>query len=537
MAFMYKFVERDDALDKAMGGDSFFALAQANNNVFAKILKIFLAYKEEYSKHTVVEEGVHYVSMLELFNNLLGNGDVALNDENIAAELFTGTSAATARTITGEMSAGTFLTRLNSAIDATAESFRVNLEALRNSFKETYRHKDIIALLSKTQVVTKPGLVKSRVFETAYILDRILDKKRFLATSLLLGIMHVARFQTHKDKDTLRPFYNQGSALFTLLTFSFTPAFSVEERSAWEKQALTFLKKALRDSTFSKEELYEGLLAKGMGEAWADQLATQLASKGAEGVRAEIATWEKRIAGYDKRLQSLKSDQIQYGWKMFGSCLGIDNELLPTTYAEASQMWGEFTDPGYRRVVSAGSPSPKGRLDILDTFDKALSTDSAWDKADFGSFGLTLKGSWIPTLPYVGPVARLVGWYTSSNHAGLTCSGCRTVHGSRVSLVRLWHRCSACKKVYCAHCASGMTIYAELGVGTVGAVSAMGAAGVVTAAGGWWMALGSIVATTAYSATVGWLAGTVTTRVTTGAVSYFKPRKCKSCGIPTEALA
>ncbi|RYZ46127.1 MAG: hypothetical protein EOO72_02710 [Myxococcaceae bacterium] len=515
MAFMYKFVRRDEALDEAMGGDSLFALAKANDDVFKKIMKIFRDYQREKAKHTIIEGGVTYFSMLELFNNLLGDSNAALNDDRIAAELFTG-DAVNARAITGAMSANAFVTQLNTAIDATAASFRQNLAALRDSFKETYRHKDIIALLRDTKVVTQPGLVKSRVFETAYILDRILDKKRFLATSLLLGIMHVERFKLNKDEDTARPFYNQGSALFTLLTFSYTPALSVERRSTWEQGVLSYFQRALRDSITSKEALFDGLIDEGLNEDWANELATEIAKKGTAGVQEQITTWGKRIAGYEKSLEALKLDAVQYGWKMFGSCLGIDNGLLPTTYAEATEMWGQFTANTYTRVVSANSASPMGRQAILATFDQALKAESVWQKADFASFGLTLNASALTAMSYVGPVARILGWYTSSNHAGLTCGGCRTVHGSRVSLVRLWHRCSSCKSVYCAHCASGMALYAAMAVGVVSAV------------GGWWMGMGSMV----YSATVGWLTGSTTTRTT----SYFMARKCKACGTQTEAI-
>ncbi|RKH20627.1 hypothetical protein D7X74_03330 [Corallococcus sp. CA047B] len=512
---MYKFVKRDEALDETMGGDSLYALTQANNEVYAKIMAIYRAYVNEKDKHTIAEAGVSYFSMLELFNNLLGDSDAALNDDRIAAELFK-RNAEKARAITGKTNAPAFITHLDSTIEATAASFRETLAALRNSFKLTYRHTDIVSLLKTTKVVTKPGLVKSRVFETAYILDRILDKKRFLATSLLLGIMHVERFQTHKDTDTKRPYYNQGSALFTLLTFSYTPALSVEQNKAWSEKVLSIFEETPQDDTFSKEELIGQLRRLHMGLKWATELATEVEKKGAAGVQAQIANWKKKIAGHEKSLQALKSDRVQYGWKMFGSCLGIYNELLPTTYVEAAEMWGQFNAPGYKRVVSDDSPSPMGREGMLDTFDKALGAESFWEKTDFASFGLTLSASALTEMSYVGPVARILGWYTSSNHAGLSCSDCKTVHGSRVSLVRLWHRCSKCQKVYCAHCASGLALYAVMALGVVGTV------------GGWWMGMGTAL----YSATVGWATGSTATHTT----SRFMARKCKSCGTQTAAL-
>jgi hypothetical protein len=516
MSFMYKRVARDTALDAPMGDVSLYALAKANDDVYAKIMKVFRDYQKEKAKHTVTEGGVKYFSMLELFNNLLGNSDTALNDDRIAKELFDGDTASM-QTITGQNNAFAFGIALNAAIDATAASFRQNLAALRDSFKLTYRHRDIVSLLDETAVVTQPGLVKSRVFETAYILDRILDRKRFLATSLLLGIMHVERFKVYKDDSTQRPFYNQGSALFTLLTFSYTPAMGVENRSEWEKQVVVVLKALHRDAVTSQDAIAEALEETGMAESWAALIATEVVKKdAAAGLKAQVTTWEKRINDYDQSLIALKSDAVQYGWKLFGSCLGIDNAVLATTYDDAAALWTQFTSPGYARVIAPDATGPVGRAAMLETFDKALGAESIWEKADFASFGLTLKASAITALSYVGPVARIVGWYTSSNHAGLTCSGCKTVHGSRVSLVRLWHRCGKCEKVYCAHCASGMALYGAM---------ALGVAGVV---GGWWAGLGTLL----YSSTVGWIAGSSVTQAT----SRFMARKCKHCNAQTEAI-
>jgi hypothetical protein len=202
-----------------------------SDGIYRKVLKHFTDYRLDFEKHTVKEGTTRFVSMLALFNDLLDDRDKDLNDDRIAAELFNDHTD-DSRTITGHQSALAFLPRLDTAIVAAAASFRENLAALRGSFKLTYRHADIVALLGTTKVVTRPSLVKSRVFETAYIIDRILDKKRFLATALLLGIMRVERFKTYMDESDTRPLYNQGSALFTLLTFSYTPTLEVEQRSA-----------------------------------------------------------------------------------------------------------------------------------------------------------------------------------------------------------------------------------------------------------------------------------------------------------------
>jgi hypothetical protein len=86
-----------------------------------------------------------------------------------------------------------------------------------------------------------------------------------------------------------------------------------------------------------------------------------------------------------------------------------------------------------------------------------------------------------------------------------------------VSLVRLWHRCPECLKVYCPQCASGMKLYAAIAVGVASG-----------AAGGWWWSAASKI----YAAAFGGLVGGGTGG---GIVSKFLARTC--CGQETEPLA
>ena len=109
-----------------------------------------------------------------------------------------------------------------------------------------------------------------------------------------------------------------------------------------------------------------------------------------------------------------------------------------------------------------------------------------------------------------------MGWYTSSNHAGYTCSVCKTVHGSRVSLVRLWHRCPTCLRVYCPQCASGLRLYAAIAVGLA-----------TGAAGGWWWSAASKIYATAFGGLVGGGSGNV--------ASKFLSRTC--CDGETKPLS
>jgi len=505
MTFSYKGTDRDAALDLPMGGTSLYALAKTNDAVYAKLVAHFRAYKEDFDKHSVAEGTVRFVSMLELFNNVIGDRDRDLDDDSIIDELFANPIAATSQTITGCNSAGAFKTALGPAILATAAAFRQTLAELRQSFALTYRHKDIVSLLGTTKVVTKPGLVKSRVFETAYILDHILDKKRFLATSLMLGIMHVARFQAYKDGE--RPYYNQGSALFTLLTFSYTPALGFAAVLDRQKRLTDAFTAVQQSGVTSTDDLIVEIRRQGIAKEWAEEIA----ARGVAGVAAEVAKYTQGRAATAKIVSALEGDDVQFGWKIVGSCLGIDNSLLPITYADAATLWRQFVQPGYQRVVAEDDTLVPGRTAMLDTFEDALATKKLWDKADFASFGITLKASALTEIAYVGPIARIVGWYTSSNHAGYTCSTCKTVHGSRVSLVRLWHRCPTCEKVYCPQCATGMALYAGMILGALA---------------GWWSTAGSLL----YAGTIGWLLGSTTGHAT----SQFAARKC--CGTSTEAL-
>ena len=510
MTFFYNGADRTDALDAPMGGKSFYALARRSDGIYRKVLEHFTDYRRDFEKHTVKEGTTRFVSMLALFNGLLGDSDKDLNDDRIAAELFSDHTD-DSRTITGCQNAPAFLPRLDKAILAAAASYRENLAALRGSFKLTYRHADIVALLGTTQVVTKPSLVKSRVFETAYILDHILDKKRFLATALLLGIMHVERFQTYKDESAKRPLYNQGSALFTLLTFSYTPALEVEERSASAEDFQGRFEAVPVSDDTGNDALLRELRRKRIDDEWAQGIA----AKGAAGLRAEIARMKKIQTDNAKTLELLKASDVQYGWRIFGSCLGIDEVLLPTTYDKAAELWRKFLNPSYPRVLK-DDDTLGGRDDMLAVFDDALKMKTTSDKVDFASFGLTLKASAYTESGFFSPVARLVGWYTSSDHAGHTCSVCKTVHGSRVSLVRLWHRCPTCLRVYCPQCASGLKLYAAIAVGVA-----------TGAVGGWWWSAASKIYATAFGGLVGGGSGNV--------ASKFLSRAC--CGGETEPLS
>lgn len=397
MKFYFRDHEWSKQLDEAVGtpGETLYA-ALLDRPVFAKMTKICDPYLGiEFNRHVVKEGNAKFLSVLELFNRVLASNDKDLDDERIAKDLYE-SSPLLAAGILGCENHSTFILKLNRCLKAAGQSFVTNLTSLQDSFKKTYRHKDIAELLERTEVVTQPNLVKSRLFETAYIIDKILDQKRFIATTLLLAHMHVQRFGTRKDEETnSRPLYNQGSVLFTLLTFSYTPAAGIENPTT-------------------------------TGRA---------------------------------RFEAASSNDVYYLWKVFGSILGIREQLLPNNHDQGDALWYAFVGSSYSRTTSREHETVKR---LVEPFERAVGDKSIWKILDMVSFAATVRFGRVFEESRLHRAVRAVGWSTSSDHAGMTCSTCGTAHGMRVSVVRVWHHCEVCKKVYCPSCAP------IPGVGSVG---------------------------------------------------------------------
>lgn len=111
---------------------------------------------------------------------------------------------------------------------AAADAYEANLEgALERSFAGTYVNADVADLLVQTKVTLDKELVVKRIFETAAVMDRLLRYGHFIADTVALTEMHLQRFKVykrrdagHEDRPNGAPFYNVGSVLYTLLTFS-----------------------------------------------------------------------------------------------------------------------------------------------------------------------------------------------------------------------------------------------------------------------------------------------------------------------------
>jgi hypothetical protein len=191
--------------------------------------------------YVVVNSGVKFMSVLAMFDEILYNLDEDLFDELDDDAIMDGLYAAgfgerVAR-IAGPdcLSAAAFMRKLNAAIDSAAPFFQVGLPTLANrSFSATYDYKDIARLLHTTGPSRTTELATQRVFETAYIMNRIINKDRCIAMSVLLNLMHLQRFGTYHAQDG-RPYYNQGSVLYTLLTFSYLVANHHRTNSAYDE--------------------------------------------------------------------------------------------------------------------------------------------------------------------------------------------------------------------------------------------------------------------------------------------------------------
>jgi hypothetical protein len=180
--------------------------------------------------HVVTKGQSRYTSLLAMFDEIIYNLDEDLGDELDDDVIMKGVYDAglgpRVTRIAGNdcASAGAFIRKFHDAIDSAAPFFQVGLQTLANtSFAATYAYKDVAALLARTGAALDTEIANRRVFETAYIMNRIINKGRCIATSLLLNDMHVDRFKAYTAPDG-RPFYNQGSVLYTLLTFCYLVA-------------------------------------------------------------------------------------------------------------------------------------------------------------------------------------------------------------------------------------------------------------------------------------------------------------------------
>lgn len=197
------------------------------NGVFTKLRGWLTDYVRNGKQHAIHAGGTKFLSVLELFDQVIYEPDDDFDDDTILGELYAlgGGTVIALNQITGCGTAAAFLQQLNAAIDESSGIFQSGLPTLADtSFPATYDYKDITRLLWATGVTRNNQLVVNRLFETAYIMNRIINKGRCIAASLMLAEMHNQRFRTYKDPIANKHYYNQGSVLYTLLTFSYLVA-------------------------------------------------------------------------------------------------------------------------------------------------------------------------------------------------------------------------------------------------------------------------------------------------------------------------
>ena len=226
--------------------DSLFGIIREANpgGVYTYLDKTVRDYVLNANKNgrVTTSHGVKFMSVLAMFDDVIYNLDEDLFDELDDAAIMRGVYAVggmaerVAR-IGGDncLSAAAFVRKLHAAIDSAAPFFQVGLGTLaKRSFSATYDYKDIAALLHETGPSRIADLATQRVFETAYIMNRIINKDRCIATSVLLNIMHLHRFGGYQAHGG-RPYYNQGSVLYTLLTFSYLVASNNRTSSSYDE--------------------------------------------------------------------------------------------------------------------------------------------------------------------------------------------------------------------------------------------------------------------------------------------------------------
>ncbi len=183
-----------------------------------------------------------YVSLLAVFDEIIYNLDEDLGDELDDDQIMAGVYEAGQGNWVNRIAGGdcgssaAFIRKFHAAIDSAAPFFQVGLPTLANqSFAATYEYKDVAALLARTGAALDTKIANQRVFETAYIMNRIINKGRCIAASILLNQMHVDRFRSYTATSPTRPYYNHGSVLYTLLTFSYLVAENHSTSSAYDE--------------------------------------------------------------------------------------------------------------------------------------------------------------------------------------------------------------------------------------------------------------------------------------------------------------
>ncbi len=164
------------------------------------------------------------------------------------------------------------------------------------SYPYTYLNKDVAKLFNATDSAKDKNAVGGRVQATAQIMFRILYgntlykkgyffETRTLFSAFALGHIHQVQLLRAPFKSGSHYYFSQGALAWTLLTFAYFIA-----------------------------------------RSWKDE-----AAKG--GVR-----------GYSYSLSDFQEGQWYRFWGIIGSCMGIANELIPRTHAEAQALYQLFQD-------------------------------------------------------------------------------------------------------------------------------------------------------------------------------------------------
>lgn len=278
------------------------------------LIPMLLQRWKTHEKSTPPMHGTAYRSALGAFVGIEEDWGQTFSDKRLSETLFSGATAQNVANIVGQNNSANFMREFEAARD---EAFYVFLQAksvstlARVSFLSTYYHKDISALFEARRHSAKPLVVSGRVIETARIMLRI-----------IYGNMN-----------------HPWRQLYSTRSFS------------------TILLLA---------EMHGRLITRGGNTGPTGRLAYNQSS-----VAFTLLTFSYLPAvHWINRNFEFNQNRWYYFWKILGSFLGLNEQLIPDNHAEAEELWRTFFTEGECR----GAPVPPSNpLEIQrDRINQAL---------------------------------------------------------------------------------------------------------------------------------------------------------------------
>ena len=293
--------------------------------------------RDQWARHRGGTAQGAYASAKGAFAGVEGWWSTRYNDDAIIRTLY-GDVAARNLLVqwSGENDAATFMERFQ---PARKEAFYIftrkpSLDTmLQTSFPLTYYHRDIASVFHRHAHSLDVGIMRSRVFETAEIMLRILYGNmngpwrafygtRTLGTAMLLGLMHNRLLRRLPYQTGARFEYNQSSVAYTLLTFSGIV------HATWVGLASGDLQRLM--------------------PGWRNHPRPAIVFPEAD--------W-------------------YFVWKIVGSCMGLSEQLMPSSYAESEELLQAFNDSD---EILRSDATIRPILDVYGRIFEGPPGDSRW---------------------------------------------------------------------------------------------------------------------------------------------------------------